>query len=306
MKMIKKYPLYLNLSQKELLKRVKKLLSILERCSLCPRHCKVNRLKNQKGFCKIGRKAKVFSFHPHFGEERCFVGRRGSGTIFFSGCNLACVFCQNYEISQINMGKEISLKKLAEMMIELQKMSCLNINLVSPTHQVAQILEALPLAIEKGLKLPLVYNTNAYDEPAVLKLLEGIIDIYMPDFKYSDNRLALKYSKAPNYFEIAKKAIQIMHQQVGDLLIEDGIAKKGLLVRHLVLPKYIAGTEKIIKFLAKLSKNTAVNIMAQYYPCWKAFSFPELSRPPTFKEIKKAKNFAFKYGLRLINEENYS
>lgn len=289
---------YLNLSKKELKKRVEKAISFLNPCRVCPRKCGVNRLKNEREFCRLDRKAKVSSFHPHFGEERCLVGTHGSGTIFFTSCNLACVFCQNYDISQLDYGEEVSDEELAQMMISLQKIGCHNINLVTPTSQVLQILEGLEIAIKKGLKIPLVYNSNGYDSVETLKILDGIIDIYMPDAKYSDDEIAIEYSAAPNYFEIMKKALTEMHQQVGDLVIEKGVAKKGLLVRHLVLPNKLAGTEKIMKFLAEeVSRDTFINIMDQYRPCFKAFQYPELSRGITHKEYEEAIDLAKKYGF---------
>jgi len=267
----------------------------------------------------------VSAHHPHFGEESVLVGNYGSGTIFFCSCNLACVFCQNYEISQLRIGspsqvlpskiwegKEISLKRLAEMMIELQNLGCHNINFVTPTSQVPQIVKALAIAIEKGLKLPLVYNTNAYDSVEVLKLLDGIIDIYMPDAKYSDDKIALKYSSAlyppkfskgklrrAGYFEIMKAAIKEMHRQVGDLIInKGGIAVRGLLIRHLVLPNRLAGSEKILEFIAKeISKKSFVNILSQYWPAWKAREFPELNRRIMENELEEVINYARKIGL---------
>ena len=308
-----KYPSYLALSEKELKERKEKAYEILKSCILCPRECRVNRLEGKRGFCRVGKKPIVSSFAPHFGEERCLVGRFGSGTIFFTFCNLSCVYCQNYEISQLGEGREIEVSQLAWMMISLQKMGCHNINLVTPTHQVPQIIEALILARKAGLKIPIVYNTNAYEKVETLKLLEGIVDIYMPDFKYSDNKKAEKYSSAPNYFEIAKLAIKEMHRQVGDLKIKEkadkdpknlppGVAVRGLLVRHLVLPNDLSGTEKIIDFLAKeISPNTAINIMDQYRPCFLAFNYPELSRRISPEEYKKAYLLAKKAGLRIIN-----
>jgi len=293
------YPSYLNLTEEKLSQRIKKLFKILENCEVCPRKCHINRLKGEKGICQLGAKPVVSAFHPHFGEESVLVGEFGSGTIFFTSCNLACVYCQNYEISQLRIGKEISFEKLAEMMIKLQDLGCHNINLVSPTSHVPTIVRSLVIAKDEGLKLPLVYNTNAYDSVEVLKLLDGIIDIYMPDTKYSDNSLALKYSDAPNYFEIMKKVIKEMHQQVGDLVLDkNGIAIKGLLVRHLVLPNNIAGSAKIFDFLSKeISKNTFLNIMDQYRPCFKAKDFPELNRPITRGEYSKAIELAKKYRL---------
>ena len=295
------HPSYLNLTKKELNQRVEKLFAILEKCEICPRRCRVNRLKNEKtGFCHLGYLPVISAYHPHFGEEKPLVGDHGSGTIFLTSCNLACVFCQNYEISQLRIGKEVSFERLAEMMIELQDMGCHNINLVTPTPQVPQIVKALSLAIEKGLKLPLVYNTSSYDSLEVLKLLEGVIDIYMPDAKYSDDKIAIKYSLAPNYFEIMKEAIKEMHRQVGDLILDkNGIAIRGLLVRHLVLPNNLAFSEKIFDFLAKeISKNTLLNIMDQYFPYFRASEFPEINRQITEKEYRQTINLAKKAGLK--------
>lgn len=293
-------PSYLNISKRELALRIEKLFKVLEKCQICPRKCQVNRLKKEKGFCQLGELPMVSAYHPHFGEESVLVGTSGSGTIFFTSCNLTCVYCQNYEISQLRMGKEISFERLADLMIELQNLGCHNINLVTPTPQVPQILKALQIAIEKGLKLPLIYNTNAYDSIKTLKLLEGIIDIYMPDAKYSDDEISFKYSNIPNYFETMKAVIKEMHSQVGDLIInEKGIALRGLLIRHLVLPNNLAGSEKIFQFLAKeISKNTFLNIMDQYYPTYRAFEFPELSRRITEKEFKNAIYLAKRVGLK--------
>jgi len=295
------YPSYLNLSKEELRERIEKSFEILENCEICPRKCHVNRIKNEKGYCKIGKFPVVSSYHPHFGEESPLVGKFGSGTIFFTSCNLSCVYCQNYEISQLRIGDEISYERLAEMMIELQNLKCHNINLVSPTHQVPQILKSLLIAIEKGLKIPLVYNTNSYDSIKILKLLNDIVDIYLPDAKYSDNTIAKKYSDAENYFEIMKAAIKEMHKQVNDLILdENGIAIRGLLVRHLVLPNNLSGSEKILKFLFELSPDTFVNIMDQYTPHYKAYEFPEISRRITNKEFMEAINFAKMIGLKRI------
>lgn len=303
------YPSYLNLSKKEVGLRIEKLFKILGNCEICPRKCHVNRLKSKRGFCKLGHEPVVSAYHPHFGEEKPLVGQYGSGTIFFTSCNLACVYCQNYEISQLRIGKEISSEKLAEMMIQLQNRGCHNINLVTPTPQVPQIIKALVIAIDEGLKLPLVYNTSTYDSVEILKLLDGIVDIYMPDAKYSDSKIALKYSNAPRYFKIMKTVIKEMHNQVGDLEISNsetqtpnipkGVAIKGLLVRHLVLPNNLAGSEKIFKFLAKeISPNTFLNIMDQYHPYFKAFEFPELSRRITTEGYQKAIRLAKKAGLK--------
>jgi len=295
-------PSYLSLAKKEFEKRIETFFKILENCQICPRNCQVNRVKGEKGFCGLRYLPKVSAFHPHFGEEKVLVGKHGSGTIFFTSCNLNCLYCQNYEISQLGAGEEVSFNRLAEMMIELQKIGCHNINLVTPTCQVPQIVKALILAKNKGLKIPLVYNTNTYDSVKTLKLLDGIIDIYMPDFKYSDDKIAQKYSNAPGYFEIAKKAIKEMHRQVGDLVVDEkGIAQRGLLVRHLILPNNLAGSEKIFQFLARgISKNTFLNIMDQYWPAYQAQRYPELSRPISQEEYFRAINLAKKFGLGSI------
>jgi len=299
------YPSYLNLSKKEFNQRIEKLFKNLENCQICPRNCYVNRLRGEKGFCRLEINPVISAHHPHFAEERVLVGAYGSGTIFFTSCNLACLYCQNYEISQLRIGEEISFERLAEMMIELQKRDCHNINLVTPTPQVPQIIKSLTIAIERGLKLPLVYNTNAYDSVETLKLLDGIIDIYMPDAKYSDEKIARKYSAAPNYPEIMKKAIKEMHRQVGNLVIDkNGIAVKGLLVRHLVLPNNLAYSQKIFQFLAKeISLNTFLNIMNQYFPYFRAREFPELSRPITQKEYQEVIELAKKADLRRLYRE---
>jgi putative pyruvate formate lyase activating enzyme len=296
------YPSYLKLSKKDLKERIEKLFEILKNCEICPRKCHVNRLKEEKGYCQIGYFPVVSAYHPHFGEESPLVGKYGSGTIFMTSCNLSCIYCQNYEISQLRMGKEVSFERLAEMMIELQNLGCHNINFVTPTHQVPQIVKALEIAIEKGLKIPLVYNTNSYDSVKILKLLDGIFDIYLPDAKYSNNEIAKKYSNAPNYFEIMKSAIKEMHRQVGDLIInEEGIVVRGLIIRHLVLPNNLAGSEKIFEFIAKeISKNTFLNIMDQYWPAYKACQYPELARRITNEEFQETMNLAKKFGLKRI------
>ncbi len=289
----------------ELNERVKKAIHYLESCEICPNKCKVNRLKNEKGLCKTGRLAVVASFSPHFGEEKPLVGIYGSGTIFFSNCNLKCVFCQNYDISHLGYGKVVKPEELSQMMIELQNMGCHNINLVSPTHVVPQIIEALPCAINKGLKIPLVYNSNGYDNVEILKLLEGMIDIYMPDFKYGDNKIAEKYSGIKNYFEIAASAIKEMYRQVGDLIIEKGIAKKGLIIRHLVLPENIAQSERVIKFIAEnISKNVYLNIMYQYRPEYKAKNYPELNKQINIYKYEEIIEFSKKAGLKRIVKNN--
>jgi putative pyruvate formate lyase activating enzyme len=279
--------------------RVVRALSLLESCDLCPRRCGVNRLLDEHGYCRTGRLARVASYAPHFGEEPPLVGSAGSGTIFFSGCNLSCVFCQNYEISQLDQGREVSAVALAQMMLALQRKGCHNINFVTPTHIVPQILEALGLAREKGLNVPLVYNSGGYDSVDTLRLLEGIFDIYMPDAKYGSDEPALKYSQAPQYTEVMKSALREMHRQVGDLVLdEEGIAVRGLLVRHLILPEGAGGTAEVVSFLAEeISSNTYLNIMPQFRPEYKACRFPELSRPITGQEYSDALRLAVRAGL---------
>lgn len=295
-----KYPSYLNLSKKEWQKQIKKSKSLLNSCRLCPRKCGVNRLADQKtGFCQMGNSPVVSSFNAHFGEERCLVGFGGSGTIFFTSCNLACVYCQNFEISQLRLGEEVTIKHLAEMMIILQQKGCHNINFVSPTIWVPQIIKALAKATDGGLNIPLVYNTGGYDSVETLKLLDGIFDIYMPDIKYSDDKIGVKYSLVPDYWTQAQKVVKEMYHQVGDLIInKNGLAKKGLLIRHLVLPNNLAGTEKVMRFLAQqISKATYVNIMAQYYPTNKAYQYPEISRRITNEELNQALKIAKNLGI---------
>lgn len=292
-------PSYLKLKKGELKKRTKKAYEILEECRLCPRECGVNRIKREKGFCKSGALPIVSSFGPHFGEEPPLVGTHGSGTIFLTWCNLCCIYCQNYTISHLGEGREISLKEFASQMLSLQRRGCHNINFVTPTHFVPQILAALEIAIEKGLNVPLVYNTGGYDQIETLKLLDGAFDIYMPDIKYSDSGIAEKYSSgASDYPEVVKKALREMHRQVGDLLIENGIAQRGLLIRHLVLPNNLAGTKETMHFIAQeLSKDSYVNVMAQYRPEYRAHEHPLLNRPPIATEYRKALEIAKKEGL---------
>lgn len=278
--------------------KIKAAYKLMESCRLCPRKCGVDRLKGRIGFCKAGFLPMVSSFHAHFGEEPPISGRNGSGTIFFTHCSLRCVFCQNYPISQLGEGREISVAGLAEMMLKLQSQSCHNINFVTPTHYMPQILEAVFMAREKGLNVPLVYNCGGYESIEALEILDGVIDIYMPDMKYSNNKVAKKFSSAPDYFEINKKAVREMHRQVGNLKIERGIAKRGLLIRHLVLPDGLAGSKKIFDFIIKeLSPDTYVNIMAQYYPCHLADKFPELTRRITHREYIDTLRLAKKKGL---------
>ena len=287
----------------ELKQRIQAAKSLLQSCSVCPRCCGVNRLAGELGKCRTPSEAIVSSYSPHFGEEAPLVGRHGSGTIFFTNCNLRCLFCQNYSISQIGEGEKVSKEELAYMMLSLQAQGCHNINLVSPTHVAPQILEALEIAIESGLHLPLVYNSGGYDSIETLKILDGIVDIYMPDMKYSDAEIAKELSGIENYPSINRAALKEMHRQVGDLQIDDeGIAKRGLLVRHLVLPNRLAGTREVVDFLAKeISSNTYVNIMAQYHPCYKAFEIPSLARRISTAEFREAVELAYQAGLSRLD-----
>ena len=297
-------PAYLKLLESgELAQRKDQAAQHLSNCDLCARYCHVNRYQTTKGaVCRTGEKAVVYSFGPHHGEEKPLRGDHGSGTIFFSWCNLRCVYCQNWEISQLGQGNEVSPEELAQMMLQLQERGCHNINFVSPSHVVAQIIEAVNLAARRGLHLPLVYNTGGYDSPEALKLLGGIIDIYMPDLKYGDEATALKYSKAPNYVQVNQQAVKEMHRQVGDLVIAaNGLAVRGLLVRHLVLPNNLAGTERVLSFLAgEISRHTYLNLMAQYYPCRSADQYPPLDRPLTSREYQQARQLADKYGCQRL------
>jgi putative pyruvate formate lyase activating enzyme len=283
--------------------KIREAEEILKKCTLCPRNCKVDRTSDDRGFCKTGNKPFISSWGPHFGEERPLVGRFGSGTIFLGNCNLGCLFCQNYSISHLGEGLEISLEKLADIILSLQNQGCHNINFVTPTHQTPMILRSLQIASEKGLNVPIVYNCGGYESLHLIKLLEGIVDIYMPDFKYIDPKMALKYSYAKDYPESAMSAIKEMHRQVGDLIIDNrGIALRGLLVRHLVLPEGIAGTAGVVKFIAEeISKDTYINIMDQYHPCFKAFDNPPLNIRITDTEFSEAIKLAIDAGLKRID-----
>ncbi len=294
------YPSYLNLYNNGLLQqRIDEAFNLLEACSICPRKCAVNRLKDQKGFCRTGIKPVVYSFLPHFGEEPSISGTRGSGTIFFSHCNMKCVYCQNYEFSQLQEGREVGVEELATFMTQLQDLGCHNINLVTPTHIMPQVLKALSLAIPKGLKIPLVYNTGGYELDTIIKLLDGIVDIYMPDMRYGDNDPALIYSQADDYPKFNQKAVKEMHRQVGvSQMDENGIIKKGLIIRHLVLPSGLSGTGKIMEFIANnLSKDTYISLMSQYFPCYLAKKEPKLNRRITPEEYEQAKQIMADFGL---------
>ncbi|MGE5839800.1 MAG: radical SAM protein, partial [Deltaproteobacteria bacterium] len=283
-----------------------KALALLESCRLCPRGCEANRLKGEQGFCRTGRKAAVASYNAHFAEETPLVGRSGSGTIFVSSCNLLCSFCQNHEISHGREGAEVGSEQLAIMMVNLGRAGCQNINFVTPTHVVPQIIEALPHAIEEGLRVPLVYNSGGYDSMETLQLLDGIFDIYMPDFKFWDNRWAERYCTVPDYRERASAAVREMHRQVGDLAMDErGVAFRGLLVRHLVMPNQVAGTGEVMEFLAReVSPNTYVNVMDQYRPCGSAHRDEHVNRRLHSKEYREAVNAAKRAGLTRLDERD--
>jgi putative pyruvate formate lyase activating enzyme len=283
--------------------KIERAYEILHSCTLCPRECSVDRTEGEVGFCRTEDKLIVSSWGPHYGEERPLVGRGGSGTIFFTNCNLGCIFCQNYSISHLSEGSEITEEKLATVMIGLQEGGCHNINLVTPTHQVPMILKTLKIAFEEGLSVPIVYNCGGYESLETLKILEGVVDIYMPDFKYAGSAMAKKYSDAEDYPERAKEALKEMRRQVGDLVMNEmGVAFKGLLVRHLVMPEDIAGTEEVVKFLAdEISTETYLNVMDQYHPCYKAFEYPELTRRITKREYQDAIDHALKAGIKRLD-----
>jgi putative pyruvate formate lyase activating enzyme len=274
---------------------------MMESCRLCPRYCRVNRIQGEQGFCRTGSEIRVSGISPHFGEESPISGTRGSGTIFFVMCNLGCVFCQNYDISHLGGGSIITPEELAEAMLRLQAQGCHNINFVTPTHVTAGILEALVFAVKKGLNLPIVWNCGGYESPEALEMLDGIVDIYMPDFKFWDEKYSVKYAHAPGYPDAARNTVKEMHRQVGDLKMDNrGIAYRGLLIRHLVMPDNAAGTEELVKWLAsEISPDTYINIMDQYRPCFKASQYPEINRRITGTEYKEAVESAKKSGLRL-------
>jgi putative pyruvate formate lyase activating enzyme len=294
--------LYLKLSKETFEDKVVKLWEKLSSCNLCGWQCNVNRF-TQKGTCNSGITMKVSSSFPHYGEERPLVGRNGSGTVFLSNCTCKCVYCQNWTISQKGEGKEISVEKVAIAMLGLQEIGCHNINWVSPTHYVPQLMKSLLIAKEQGLNIPIVYNTGGYDCSETIKSLKGIVDIYMPDIKYGSNENGWKYSKIPDYWSVVRKAVKEMHSQVGDLKINDaGIAERGLIIRHLVLPFNIAESEKVLEFIAReISTDSYVNIMDQYHPCYKATNYEELKRPIMRNEyqevIDKAKHLGLHRGF---------
>ncbi len=279
--------------------RVENAFSLLEKCSVCPRNCGVNRLEGEKGVCRVGKELLISTASLHFGEEPPVSGWQGSGTIFFSSCNLKCIFCQNYSISHQGHGYIVSLEELADAMLSLQKKGAHNINLVTPTHFAPQIMAALLQAYKKGLAIPIVYNCGGYESLEMLKLWDGIVDVYMPDMKYGNGENARKYSSAPDYPQINQEGVLEMHRQVGDLRMDSrGIAQRGLLIRHLVLPNNIAGSETVLRFLAeKVSCRTYISLMSQYFPQYRAGEFPELNRRITRAEYARAKEIMEKLGL---------
>jgi len=294
---------YLSLTDDELRARARALVEMTNPCVVCPRNCRVNRSEGQLGVCGIAAQPVVSSYGAHFGEERPLVGRFGSGTIFLTGCNLRCVFCQNYDISQLGRGETVTVDVLARMMISLQNRGCHNINLVTPTHQIAAVIDALTIAIPLGLTLPIVYNTGGYDSVDTLRLLDGIIDIYMPDMKFGTNESGKRLCGVSDYWDVNCQAVREMHRQVGDLQTVKSpggceIAARGLLVRHLVLPNGLAGTKQVVDFIAsEISRDTYINVMDQYRPCFRASSFPEIARPLTQAEYAEAIRLARAAGL---------
>ena len=301
-------PAYAKLEQKgELGQRVEMAYSIFEDCRLCPRQCGANRIDGERGYCKAPSQAMVYSVHPHFGEEISLVGKGGSGTIFFSNCNLRCVFCQNWPISIEGHGKEYTDNQLAAMMLHLQKIGCHNVNLVTPTHVMPNIVQATRIAYQNGLRIPLVYNTSGYESVEILKILDGVVDIYLPDFKYMDADKAAKFSSgASDYPDMAKSAIREMHRQVGLHQVDPrGIARRGVMIRHLVMPNRVAGTQAFVKWVAEnLPRDTYVNIMHQYHVDYKAFDYPEIWRAITVDEYLEAMQWAHEAGLTNLDPKS--
>ncbi len=293
-------PSYIALFEKgELNQRIQLLKEFLKECRLCPRECRVNRLNGEVGYCKAPSEIMVSSAFPHFGEEPPLVGYHGSGTIFLTHCNLRCVFCQNYDISHLGRGEQITSSEIAKAMVKLQEMGCHNINFVTPTHYAPQIVASLPEAIEMGLSLPIVYNCSGYESIEVIRLLDGVIDIYMPDAKYMEEKFSKQFSNAPDYPEVIKKVLREMHRQVGDLKTNSkGIAERGLLIRHLVMPGGVASSEAVLKFIAEeISSHSYVNIMDQYRPEYRAYEYSEISRRITHKEYLEAIQMAKRFHL---------
>jgi putative pyruvate formate lyase activating enzyme len=297
-------PAYLQTHRSGLLRRkAQQALERLSACTLCPRRCAVDRLAGETGVCRTGRLASVSSFNAHFGEEAPLVGEHGSGTVFFTHCNLLCLFCQNFDISHQGMGEEVSDEQLAGIMLALQRQGCHNINFVTPSHVMPQILTALEIAASNGLNVPLVYNSGGYDLPETLELLDGVIDIYMPDFKFWDPEIARKTCDAEDYPEVARQALVEMHRQVGELdLNESGIARRGLLVRHLVLPAGMAGTRQVMRFIAReISPRTYVNVMSQYRPCGRAHEVAGLEAALSPAEYRRAVDEAIEEGITRLD-----
>jgi putative pyruvate formate lyase activating enzyme len=301
-------PAYEQLEQEgRLAERIEQAYALLENCRCCPRQCGVDRLAGERGFCRAPARVMVYSAHPHFGEEVPLVGTGGSGTIFFSNCNLRCVFCQNWPISLEGRGQELKDSELAEMMLKLQQIGCQNINLVTPTHVMPHILKATRIALKRGLHLPLVYNTSGYERVEIVRLLDRIVDIYLPDFKYTDSDKAAMYSSgAADYPQMAKQGIAEMYNQVGNLQVSsDGVALRGLIIRHLVMPNRVAGTRAFVRWVAEdLNRSTYVNIMAQYHVDYQAYNYPEIARGITVEEFLEAIEWAQEYGLTNLDEKS--
>ncbi len=273
-------------------------LELLEKCTICPHNCGINRTNNQIGRCKSKDTVKIALYSTHNFEEPCISGKKGSGTVFFSNCNMNCVFCQNYEISQQGKGKEITIEELAEIFIKQQEKDVENINLVTPTSYVPQIIKAIQIARNKGLKLPIVYNTNGYEKVETLKMLEGYVDIYLPDFKYSDNELAKRLSKVDNYFEIATQALTEMYKQTGKAVFDDrGIMQKGMIIRHLVLPNHILNSRRVLKWINENMHDVYVSVMAQYFPTYKAKDIEDINRKLTKEEYEQIENYLYRLDL---------
>jgi len=303
--MEKASPVYLKtLREGKFPEKIARARELASQCRVCPRQCGVNRLQGERGECRIGYQPIVSSYFPHFGEEAPLVGWHGSGTIFMSGCNLLCLFCQNYDTSHLLVGREVSILQFAEMMLKLQTLGCHNINIVTPSHVVPQLVEALYLAAQDGLEIPLVYNSGGYDSLESLQLLNGLVDIYMPDFKFFSDELGAKYTAVGNYGTTARVVLKEMHRQVGDLVIEQGLARRGLLVRHLVMPGMLEDSSRIFHFLAnEVSRHTYLNVMPQYRPAGEAHKCEEIDRPLSYSEFLQAVQLAKKTGLYRLDKE---
>jgi putative pyruvate formate lyase activating enzyme len=308
------HPSYITLSESgELEERIFRAYALLESCTVCPRKCRINRLEDERGFCRTGLLPVISSFGPHFGEEPPLVGQNGSGTIFVTHCNLSCEYCQNYDISQCGHGETGSCETLAGMMIQLQQRDCHNINLVTPSHVVPQIIRSIGIAAEQGLHIPIVYNSGGYDSVETLLLLDGIVDIYMPDAKYCSEDVAIALSHAPEYVASMKAALKEMHRQVGDLVVRDGLAVRGMIIRHLVLPENLAGSDSVLPWIAEnISRDSYVNIMNQYHPSWhtqgdwNSSLFQSLGRRITTEEYLFAIRCALDSGLHRGFQKEFS